>query len=656
MDYHRGDKIMKRISLKKHILLMLCLTLFAITSCKACDGCKKKNKEGETMLSSEKAYVGTHQIIANKTGKMITSSGHCSYQIVLPKDYSTTLFQAASELRYFIHSASLANIEIVEEKDKTSDHVLSFVEPTFEIDKSQLGSNGYRIKTNQEDVYFIANTDCGKLNAVYGFLEETIHLNTYAVDEVDYTTKDVELLDFDVIDVPDIDYRVGDVTTKIDGDSTYRMRLKLNSDDDVFAYVNGTLYHNSLYYFPVEDYSDEAHKVWYSETDGVTDYKQLCYSCHGNAEMKKEMLEKAADLIVQALQEFQADNVTFMQSDVNSWCTCEECQKEHDKYGTDSAVMIHFLNELVTYVDKELKEKNMQDRNYHICFFAYQKTEKAPVIENEDGTYSPIDSSVVLSDKVCVFYAPIYADYTESFTSENNVAYSNTLKAWNAISKECFVWLYQTNFSHYLYPYNSLPTMQERYNFLANQNAMFVFDQNQWDQGTKTSFHRLKAWMSAKLSWNVNLNYQDLLQDYFDRYFYSASDTMKTLFDEITLHMENLSQTTDISGDIYNHVNQYKYFSKPLLDHWMDLIDKSYEAIEQYKTTDPELYEKLSTRIGIEAMSIRYMDLELYASRYSTDELRTLQNEFMQDCFKYGIDKIAEITDISTIFEQWGIL
>ena len=198
--------------------------------------------------------------------------------------------------------------------------------------------------------------------------------------------------------------------------------------------------------------------------------------------------------------------------------------------------------------------------------------------------------------------------------------------------------------------------MQERYNFIALQGAEFIFDQNQWDQGTKTSFHRLKAWMGAKLSWNVNLNYEELLDEYFAGYFYEAKDAMRQYYDELTYHMEYLERESEMDGNIYYQINQHKYFPKPMLDGWLELFDEAYKSIEIYKTTNKELYDKLYTRIAIEEMSVRYMVIDLYAGRFSPIELRELQIAFMNDCFKYGIDKIAEIKDISVVFSQWGIL
>lgn len=645
-------------------ILMLTLLMFSTVSC---DNSSQSGtgqagaQKGETNLALKETYKGTHQINYVKTDKMLTSNGSSEYVILIPDDYSKTLYSAASELRLIINYASGCSIEIVTESEYSEGKFISLgytenFNNSITEDISYLGSNGYIIKTIEENIYINSNQDCGILNGVYGLLEVTVDFSVYAADEVVYTTGDVPLYNYDIIDIPDIQYRVGDVTTKIDGDNAYRMRLKYNCNADVFSFVKGSLYHNSLHYFPKDQYSDEYYRDWYSESNGTTNYQNLCYSSHGNAEKQDLMIEKAVELIVDTVKDTDALNVTFQQSDIPTWCECETCKAAKKKYGTDSAILIQFLNKMSVKLKEGLAANGMADKKINICFFAYQKTEMPPVKQNADGTYSPIDDSVILEDNICVFYAPIYASYNSSFEEGDNKVYAEALKAWNAIADKTFVWFYQTNFSHYLYPYNTLPTMQERYNFIALQGAEFIFDQNQWDQGTKTSFHRLKAWMSAKLSWNVNLNYEELLDEYFAGYFYEAKDAMRQYFDELTYHMEYLERESEMAGTIYYQINQHKYFPKPMLDGWLELIDEAYKSIEIYKTTNKELYDKLYTRIAIEEMSVRYMVIDLYAGRFSPIELRELQIAFMNDCFKYGIDKIAEIKDISVVFSQWGIL
>lgn len=635
---------------------VVCLGVLVAFACSACGGKQVPSQP----VGDGREFSGVHEIAVEDTNDYIVRGGVSDYRIVYPSDASQTVMSAVEEIRLFLNRAGGVMLTAVSEEEGAAGNYISVGETAAlrsavsDFSKSDLKDNGFIIRTVGKNVYIAGGSDTGTLNGAYDFLTYTVGFKVYAPDETQYETGDVRLKSFRVKDVPDIDYRVGDVTRRIDGDEPYRMRIKYNCNDDVFMYAKGSLYHNDFVYLPPASYGTE-HPDWYSEANGTTNYLQLCYTAHGKEDELKRMLDISSDIIVDTVKESNAKTVTFMQQDRDVWCSCPACRASYQKYGTNSASVVKFINRLSDEVRKKLDDAGMTEREFNISFFAYQQTEKAPAVE-ENGEYRPVDRDVVCRDNVFVFYAPIYAYYNESILSTDNAGVAETLKAWNAVSKKTFVWLYQTNFSYYLYPYNSLPTMADRYRFLAAQGAQFLFDQNQWDQIVKTSFHRLKAWLGAKLAWNVNADYNALLDEYFNGYFYEAAEPMRKLFDEITLHMEYLAANTDMEGGIYFHVNQYKYFSKSLLDGWLGHIDDAKKAVEKYREADNELYNKLMTRIGIEGISVRYMLLDLYAGRYSAETLKALQTEFMNDCFKYGIEMVAETQSITSVFERWGLI
>ena len=642
---------------KKFGSICLGLTALLTFAFSACGGDRVTSQQ----IGGEKEFVGVHEIAVENTDDYLVRNGASDYRIVYPANASGTLMSAVEELRLFLGRAGGVSLTAVSDAELPSGgnyisvgETAALADAVSDFEKSALKDNGFIIRTVGKNVYIAGGSDVGTLNGAYDFLAYTVNFSVYAPDETQYSTGDIPLKKFTVKDVPDIDYRVGDVTRRIDGDESYRMRIKYNCNDDVFMYAKGSLYHNDFVYLHPDDYG-KAHPDWYSESNGSTDFQQLCYTAHGKEDELKQMLDISSDIIADTVRESDAKTVTFMQQDRNVWCGCETCKASYEKYGTNSAAVVKFVNRLSDEVRKKLDDAGMTEREFNISFFAYQQTEKAPAVL-ENGGYRPIDEEVVCRDNVYVFYAPIYANYNESILSANNTGVAETLKAWNAVSKKTYVWLYQTNFSYYLYPYNSLPTMADRYRFLAAQGAEFLFDQNQWDQIVKTSFHRLKGWMGAKLAWNVNADYNELLDEYFNGYFYDAAEPMRRLFDQITLHMEYLAANTDMDGGIYFHINQYKYFPKSLLDGWLELIEEANKAVEKYRNTDEELYEKLTKRIGIEGISVRYMLLDLYPGRCSAETLKTLQTNFMNDCFKYGIDMVAEIKAITSVFELWGLI
>ena len=646
----------RKIQLAACAALACCMAFPAI-------GCGANANGGNTeTVDEKKSYAGVHEISVTNADGYFVKDGVSRYTVLCPQNPSSVITTAAEELCSLLGAASGATVSTVREGETASGPFISLGETELlksdfaEFSKEGLKDNGYVIQSKGEHVFIAGGSDVGTMNGVYDFLSYVIDFAVYAADEVVYREGDVPMKRFSVRDVPDIDYRVGDVTRRIDGDESYRTRMKYNCTDDVFMYAKGSLYHNDFVYFDPEVYKDKQYDDWFSEDKGIVNRLQLCYTAHGkDAEMNK-MLDIASDIIVETAKESDAKTVTFMQQDRNTWCNCPACSESKKTYGANSAAVIRFLNRLSDVTREKMTAAGMGEREFNICFFAYQQTESAPVKKNEDGTYRPADDSVVCRDNVFVLYAPIYANYNESILSANNSGVAETLKAWNVICKRTYVWLYQTNFSYYLYPYNSLPTMADRYRYLASQGAEFIFDQNQWDQINKTAFHRLKAWMGAKLAWDVNADYETLLDEYFTGFFRDAAAPMRKLFDEITLHMEYLAANTDMEGGIYFHINQYKYWSKAMLDGWLKLVDEAQAAVEKYRETDEELYKKLSARIGIEGISVRYMQLDLYAGRYGAETLREMQKAFMNDCFKYGIDMVAEIKELTSVYELWGLM
>lgn len=655
---------------KIKIITGICLILTMLFSTFAVGCGKKKNRINNINIGGSSTFDGTHYFNAESTGKFIVSEGQTDYAILLPADASETLFSAAFELARIFNTASGASIQIVSEPENESGAKFISLGKTrlsasagVLADASLLGVNGYRIITNGDNVYVCGGGDRGTLNGVYGFLEHAAGFRVYAPDEVQTSKGNIELYKYSVTNVPDIQYRFGNhMLNELDGDNTYRKRLRFDATSEVYVPVTGNLvYHNTLLYFPVNQYGHN--RDWYFDGGGSSwiDFFDICYSAHGKEDELNAMLEIAAGKIIEAMKTSDAENVAFTQSDSDAatWCRCSACTASLQKYGTNAAVVIKFVNRLSDLVAEKLTAAGNGGRKFNIVFFAYAPTEAAPTVKSANGVYTPIDDSVVCRDNVIALYAPIYGNYTQPFTSDENTAYFETLRAWRAISKKSFMWTYSTNYFHYLYPYNSFSTMQGRYKLFAANGVDFLIDQNQTNQRMRTSFNRLKSWLFAKLSWNVNADYFGLLDEYFKGYFYEAAGSMRELFDSVTYHMEYLDNETDMGQgeiSITSGINQAKYFPSALLDKWLALTEDAYAAIASYKDSDSELYQKLADRIKLESLSVRCMILDLYPGKYTPSVLRNMQVKFMNDCFALGVTHDAEQKSINDKFTLWGIL
>ena len=60
--------------------------------------------------------------------------------------------------------------------------------------------------------------------------------------------------------------------------------------------------------------------------------------------------------------------------------------------------------------------------------------------------------------------------------------------------------------------------MQETYRLLKENNALYLRSEACWFQGATSSFERLKVYFDSKVQHDVNLNYQEIVDDFFVQY------------------------------------------------------------------------------------------------------------------------------------------
>lgn len=517
-----------------------------------------------------------------------------------------------------------------------------------------LGANGYYIK-NVGNSYFIATQgQTGIQSGAIAFLRHFIGYEMYAADTVAYDRIADTIPDMEITEKPDFDLRVqGNKSTS---EALYGMGFQ--GSGDIFISVEGETWHNSLNFLPKETYQAQ-HKKWYS-----TKGNELCYTAQGDADELEAMTDVVADKMVAYANEYPTKpSICLTIEDHADQCGCAACAASREAYnGTDSAATIKFMNKVNRKVQaKLLKQANgveANKRKLNILFFAYTKMEKPPVVKDEvTGQWKPIDESVICDPEVGVYIAPIYAAYNQSFYHENNTSAKNIIEGWGVLSTKLYMWLYETNYRHYMYPINSYDTMIETYRFCKANNAEYMMNEGQYNQTNVTHFSKLKEYFNARAEFNVNDNYADIVDDFFENYFAEAEEPMRKYFDELQAHLRYLevAYPADVNGNIYNPMEQTKLWSFGTLNGYLKLIDEAYAKIEPLKTSEPDRYAVLEKHIKLESMFPRFALLRLYSGMYASNDLYELRTEFKADCKTFGITYVQEQTSMDTVFSDWGL-
>ena len=400
----------------------------------------------------------------------------------------------------------------------------------------------------------------------------------------------------------------------------------------------------------VYDYKSKEYKDWYSKMVIGDRPAQLCYS---NKEMRKVYIEN----LLKQLKEAKANNVILGMEDNGEWCTCKKCTASKDKYGTDAAVMIHFANEVQEAVNVWNAENRVGQTPIKCVFLAYYKTVEPPVTYDEEtDTYKPIDDSVVLHDDLGIMFAPITASYAHSFKSEKNEDTHRQLQGWGSLTNNIHAWTYAFRTAQNLVFMNTFEIMQENYRFLVEKGATSLYDETNGAQSVPdTGWASAQFYVQTKLMWNVDLNMEELLDDFFDNYFDVASETMRKLFNDERSWMSHIYNDLDAVGTIGEALLDQKYWTYPYLKDALAQFDKAYKEIEIYRESDPERYKQLNDRITREKIQYQYLMISLHGTNYTAAELLDMKYEFKGTVERLGLKFHVQNVPIENLWDEWMI-
>jgi hypothetical protein len=605
--------------LKSLICLMLSsVTVFAV----ACKGNINTSESSQSDSSSTNSSSSIDKV--EETSNMIIANNKSAYKILLADDAEINEEKAAAELSYFLYEATGVLIPIVYEAQvDTNGKYISLGNTdvleaaNLEGSYEELGAEGYRIKTVDDDICIYAANSRGIINGVYGYLDLTLNYEFYydEVYDIDKVTS-LSLHDMDVKDVPDIESRIAGYGY-IAYNSKTLQRMQMQGFEDSFA---GPTYHNCFHVLPPDTYKEE-HPSWYALHATVT---QLCYTARGNQTELAQMQETVASVMFDWLQEYPERNMVQLGlSDDHNWCGCSTCASEKEKYGEYSGAVIKFFNKTSELLKAKLQAANdpRVDR-FRISFFAYFDLENPPVVLSKDAkgnyqydnegnvlcTYAP---EMKLDEHIVPFFAPYYADYTQDFYSVANQKYLDNLIAWSAISKNVIVWTYDQYFSDsgFMVPYNAFSAMQSVFKALKECDTSWLFVQGQMQNKTPTAFCRFKGYLAAKYGWNVDEDYNTMKNNFFKAMYGKQSDVVLSVFEEMCLIMYRYNSELGGSAVIgsQGHMSD-RVWAQNVLVKWISQMDSAVQALVEVGD------EKSAENVKIDTLGILYTMLYLYGS------------------------------------------
>ncbi len=512
-------------------------------------------------------------------------------------------------------------------------------------------SNEIRVTGNGRGVFF----------GLYELMRVMVGYVYYAADEVVVCDRETyDYYDGVIYTVPDIDGRslgFHDVF-KIEKpgvlDYANRIGLGRNSYSDWV-----TCNHTYFEILPKQKYYAD-HSDWYSP-----DGNNLCLS---NAGMQNEFVESLKRIIANPGR--KGNYVMLGQEDNFTFCDCPKCRAAIKEYGSESAVMLKFTNDVVKRMNEWLA-KTYPEREITFVTFAYNKTATPPVkkieethVEYKNGVagevkttkYEPLHHCVTgLEDNLAVMVVPFSGVYSHSFLDEKyNPQVKDNFLGWSAICKNLFIWSYCVNFDAYMLNLQNFTAIAQNYKLLKDLNFKFIFDQGPHNKRTP-AFDELRIYTQSKLLWNTDSDYGALVDEFMNGYYKDIAPFMKTYYNAIIDRWNIIEAfygeySRSGGGDSSFWLNP-TFFPKWWLDGLMEIFREARCYLETIRVDEWDKYLTLRDRLRKQMLSVEFMLIAIYPSSFGL-ELNDKIAEFKATCKKFGITGTNEGEGAGIVFSS----
>ena len=465
-------------------------------------------KSGNTLNSEQKIFVGERKVYP------LFENGKSSYAIILGPDASESERFAASEFQDCIQKSSGVVIPIKSTQENHdggriilgfngASHTLGLTEAPAESDES------FIYRSVGGDILICGGRQRGTMYGVFSFLERELGVRWY-------TSR--------VTDIPQRS------SYKFDGlYHTEKPGVRVRNDFYFDAFNPGYAAHNRIngamggrgqhggvegYWgfhtfdllVPPAKYFD-THPEYFSLIDGkrIRENGQLCLT---NPEVLRITIESIKEVMQKEPQHLIYD---VSQNDHIGYCTCDKCQAISKAEGCESGLMIWFVNQVAEAIEQEFPDK-------YIGTLAYVYTRTPP------KTIRPRQNVVVrLCSIECCFSHDLHS-------CPQNASFLKDLEAWGAIAPHMYIWDYVVSYADYLSPFPNFNVLQSNIQDFQHNHAIGIMEEGNF-QSDGGELAELRAYVFAKLFWNPDLNYQELLNDFISGYYGHAGTYIRQYYD-----------------------------------------------------------------------------------------------------------------------------
>ena len=558
--------------------------------------------------------------------RIIADNGKGFYHIVTSRLPHDAEMYAASTLYQYLYKATKAIVPYFSDVERcpkrTPEIYIGSDVRDVHTDVSHLSNDGFVIKTYGEDIIIAGKTPRGTVYGVYYFLEKYINFKCFTKDIETYDHVNTLIVeDLDVCINPTFEYREMYFRSAFDTDFCVKNRLNSNMAH-IPSEKGGRMkffnfHHSFLDLVPPDVYYD-AHPEYFSFVDGkrLRINTQLCLS-------NEDVFNIARNTLRKWIKENPECKVfSVAQNDWYNYCTCPECRKIDEQYGTPAASIIMFVNRLAEDIKNDYPD-------VLIHTFAYQYSKKAP-----EGLRVADNVIVRLCNIECSWDTAMEKQAADKPDSQAAEFVKNIIQ-WGNICKHLYIWDYACCFWNYLLPFPNYRTMPENMRTYAKNNIVGVMQQGNFSFGEASALSDLECYLGARLLWDPFQDENAIIDD-FIKGVYGAE-----CYPFIRKYVDLLCDSLKNNELVIFHNSDAGHITDELVEKAEELFDKALSVVKS---------EKSKWYLEKEYLSVLFMK----ASRMPIDnpDRNTLIDKLYEEVKRFGITEIRERRNLDVTFDN----
>ncbi len=486
---------------------------------------------------------------------------------------------AAGELRKYVERMSAVKLPIrTDDKRAQGNLVLVGTRRDVFLEKNKieipdsLGEEDFVIRVVNDKLFLIGGGDWGTVYAVYTFLE---HLGCRwfmpgPFGEVVPRQQTVAVHDLNIVERPSFKYRRLFYFGGTDLDVKWQLQTKSNnflSAHGLKGYegFGGHAYESLV---PPAEYFDK-HPEYFAFVRGVRRPSQICLS---NPDVFRIVVEKASAYF-DAHPGRKALSFSLSPNDSSNFCEDDGCLKLGP---TVSDRVMSFVNRVARAVGQTHPDKL-------INVYAY------------DGYIDPPRGIETMENNVAIIICRITQDGVYSFPIASNDQYSErirkTIEGWAAKAHHILFYDYYAHYDWFApWPVEQSIAVDLRYYHSFGPRVEGLVPEMHPHWGTQG----LTNYVMAKFSWNVNLDIDSLVNDYYAKFYGGAAKEVKAYFDVFANRFRTLRipfwgqmgkwgdiNTPEVLNRAKSHLTRAKQFANDSsVAARMHLLELAYRYVE----------------------------------------------------------------------------